>query len=190
MEIKVSGRNMDVGEAFSTHIEDRLNGIADKYFSRSIRANANVHKEAHLYRVDITMHAQKGVNLQSGGEGGDPYGAFEDAAVKLEKQLRRYKRRLKNHHNDSPSEAEIERMAYTVLAPENISGAEDDTSADDAPMIIAETHKDVPTVAVGDAVMLMDLADTNAFLFRNSKTKSLEVVYKRKDGNVGWISPD
>lgn len=189
MEIRVSGRNMNVGEAFSVHIEDRLNSIADKYFSRSIDAHTNVSKEGHLYRVDVAMHANQGINLQSRGEGSDPYGAFEDAAEKVEKQLRRYKRRLKNHHmNGSPTIEEIEKMAYTVLAPEDSDETED--AGGDQPIIIAETHKDVPTVAVGDAVMLMDLADTNAFLFRNSKTKALEVVYKRSDGNIGWISPD
>lgn len=190
MEIRVSGRNINVGEAFQKHIEDRLNTIADKYFSRSIDAHTNVSKEGHLYRVDVSIHANQGMHLQSKGEGGDPYGAFEDAAEKVEKQLRRYKRRLKNHHSNAPSAAEIEKMAYTVLAPEPDEDASSDETAEDQPIIIAEAHKDVPTVSVGDAVMLMDLADTNAFMFRNSKTKSLEVVYKRADNNIGWISPD
>lgn len=191
MEIRVSGRNMNVGTSFSTHIEDRLNMIADKYFSRSIDAHTNVSKEGHLHRVDISMHANQGITMQSRGEGNDPYGAFEAAAEKVEKQLRRYKRRLKNHHSNGPSEAEIERMAYTVLAPEpEETSDKDQQTPDDQPVIIAETHKDVPTVAVGDAVMMMDLEDTNAFLFRNSKTKGLEVVYRRSDGNIGWISPD
>ncbi|WND03732.1 ribosome-associated translation inhibitor RaiA [Temperatibacter marinus] len=192
MEIRVSGKNMNVGEAFSIHIQERLNTIADKYFSRSIDAHTNVSKEGHLYRIDVSMHANQGINLQSRGEGSEPYGAFEVAAEKVEKQLRRYKRRLKNHHHNGPSEAEIERMAYTVLAPEPEAEDEgvNEEGRDDQPIIIAETHKEVPTVVVGDAVMLMDLADTNAFLFRNSKTKTLEVVYKRPDGNIGWISTD
>lgn len=193
MEIRVSGRNMNVGEAFSTHIEDRLSSVAEKYFSRTIDAHTNVSKEGHLYRVDIAMHANQGINMQSRGEGDDPYGAFELASEKIEKQLRRYKRRLKNHHGQGPSEAEVEKMAYTVLAPEPEGGSDhgaNGAAADDQPLIIAETHKDVPTVSVGDAVMLMDLADTNAFMFRNSKTRAFEVVYKRADGNIGWISPD
>ena len=183
MEITVTGRKISVGEALSVHIKDRIATISDKYFNRSIEAGATVTKEGHLYRIDISMHANQGVNLQSRGEADDPYVAFEDAAVKVEKQLRRYKRRLKNHRATAP--ADFETMPYTVIAPEG-----EEASESDAPIIIAETHKDVPTIAVGDAVMLMDLAHTSAFLFRNSKTKGLEVVYKREDGNIGWISPD
>lgn len=183
MEITVTGRKIKVGEALSTHIKDRLIAISEKYFNRTIDSGATVTKEGHLYRIDISMHANQGVNLQSRGEAEDPYASFEDAAVKVEKQLRRYKRRLKNHHANA--KAEVESIPYTVIAPEG-----EEASESDAPIIIAETHKDVPTIAVGDAVMLMDLAHTNAFLFRNSKTKGLEVVYKREDGNIGWISPD
>jgi len=190
MEIKVTGRKINVGEALTTHIEDRLNLIAEKYFSRSIDAAVIMSKESHLYHADCTFHVRQGTTMQGHGEAGDPYGAFEDAAEKVEKQLRRYKRRIKNHHNSPSREAVQELFKDAVLAPYDEEVSNSEASHDDhQPMIIAEAHKEVPTLSVGDATMLMDLADETVFMFRNAKSDSLEVVYKRPDGNFGWISP-
>jgi ribosomal subunit interface protein len=188
MEINVTGRKMNVGEALTTHAETQLYAIADKYFTRSIDASTTFSKEGHTCRCDVSLHANQGINLQSRAEAEDPYVAFEAAAEKVEKQLRRYKRRIKNHHNSPSREAAIELASDTVIAPEDQS---DDTveQNDDQPLIIAETKKAIPSVSVGDAVMLMDLADASAFMFRNDRNDSLEVVYKRPDGNIGWISP-
>ncbi|GHF15937.1 ribosomal subunit interface protein [Kordiimonas sediminis] len=187
MEINVTGRKMNVGEALTDHIKTRLSGVADKYFSRSIDSSATVTKEGHICRVDISMHPNQGIQLHGRGEADDPYAAFDIAADKVEKQLRRYKRRLKNHHTSPSKEIAVELARENVLAPEH----EDDESSDvpDQPLIIAETKKEIPSVSVGDAVMLMDLADSSAFVFRNVKGDGLEVVYRRKDGNIGWITP-
>lgn len=191
MEIKVSGRKINVGEALTTHIEDRLNLIAEKYFNRSIDAAVIMSKEGHLSRADCTLHVPQGIKMQSHSDGEDPYGAFEGAAEKIEKQLRRYKRRIKNHHT-SPSRSAVQELANEiVLAPHDEEVKGEEASKDDhQPMIIAEARHEIPTLSVGDATMLMDLADATVFMFRNAKNDGLEVVYKRPDGNFGWISPD
>ncbi len=188
MEINVTGRKMNVGEALTTHVETQLYAIADKYFTRSIDASTTFSKEGHTCRCDVSLHANQGINLQSRGEAEDPYVAFDTAAEKVEKQLRRYKRRIKNHHNSPSREAAVELASDTVIAPEDQSNDSGNTS-DDQPIIIAESKKAIPSVSVGDAVMLMDLADASAFMFRNDRSDSLEVVYRRPDGNIGWISP-
>ena len=192
MDINVTGRKMNVGEALTAHVEDRLALVSDKYFNRSIDASTTFAKEGHNYRTDISLHPNQGINLHSRAEADDPYAAFELAAEKVEKQLRRYKRRLKNHHNSPSREVVMEMARDVVIAPEpdNDTGDPGPASDDDQPIIIAESNREIPSVSVGDAVMLMDLADTNVFVFRNVKTGALEVVHKRTDGNVGWISPE
>lgn len=181
---------MNVGEALTHHVEDRLSTVADKYFNRTIDATTTFAKEGHTYRSDVSLHANQGINLHSRGEAEDPYAAFEIAAEKVEKQLRRYKRRIKNHHRTSQRDVEMELANDYTIAPETeeSDAAPADTS-ESQPLIIAENRTSIPNVSVGDAAMLMDLANTNAFVFRNSKNEALEVVYRRKDGNIGWISP-
>jgi ribosomal subunit interface protein len=190
MQINITGRKINIGEALTSHIEDRLTAGASKYFSRSIDAAVTIGKEGHAFKVDCHLHAPPGLNIRSHAEASDVYAAFDAAADKLEKQLRRYKRRIKNHHTASvrtgsePSAAQ----AY-VLAPED--GAESDQAGDDRlqPAIIAETRTEIPVVDVGDAVMLMDLSDSSALMFRNAGNNELNVVYRRSDGNIGWIDP-
>ncbi|MFZ5610007.1 MAG: ribosome hibernation-promoting factor, HPF/YfiA family [Pseudomonadota bacterium] len=188
MDIRISGRNVDLGDAFRDHVAARLEAGASKYFSRSLAANVTLSKEHHMFQVDCTLHANQGVSLKSRGEAGDAYAAFDDAAEKIEKQLRRYKRRLKNHHHAERKALSLESAANYVLAAVG-EGEEEETDKDDQPIIIAETRTDIPVVSVGDAVMLMNLADAPAFMFRNSRSNALNVVYRRPDGNIGWIDP-
>ncbi|MBL4838439.1 MAG: ribosome-associated translation inhibitor RaiA [Kordiimonadaceae bacterium] len=189
MKINVTGRKMNVGEALTTHVDSRLTVIADKYFSRTIDASVTFATEGHAFRSDVSFHASQGVNLQSRGEADDPYAAFEMAAEKVEKQLRRYKRRLKNHHKPPRRDIELD-LASLDVAPD---GEESDEALggapDDQAIIIAEGRTEIPNISVGDAATLMGMADANAFMFRNTKSDNLEVVYRRPDGNIGWISP-
>jgi len=190
MDINVTGRKINVGEALTQHIEDRLTSIADKYFNRSIDSDVTLNKEGHLYRVDVSMHPDSGIKLHSRGEASDPYAGFEEAAERVEKQLRRYKRRITNHKHSPGRDVVVELARDTIFQPE--SDETDDVEVADTPeqhLIIAETRTAIPTVSVSDAVMLMDLADTTCFMFRNVKGGGLEVVYKRTDGNIGWVSP-
>lgn len=191
MDINVTGRKMNVGAALTQHVEERLESIAEKFFSRTIDAHATFVKEGHLYRVDLSFHANQGINMQARAEADDPYATFELAAEKIEKQLRRYKRRLKNHHHTPQREIAVEIANDLTLAPEeeDADGMVNGEMPDGPPLIIAENKKEIPHVSVGDAVMLMDLADASVFMFRNRKSDTLDVVYRRPDGNIGWISP-
>lgn len=189
MKINVTGRKMNVGEALTAHVDTRLTVIADKYFSRTIDASVTFATEGHAFRSDVSFHASQGVNLQSRGEADDPYAAFEMAAEKVEKQLRRYKRRLKNHHKPPRRDIELDLTSLDVApdgeeSDEALGGAPDDQA-----IIIAEGRSEIPNISVGDAATLMGMADANAFMFRNTKSDNLEVVYRRPDGNIGWISP-
>lgn len=197
MQVKITGRKINVGEALTSYVEDRLALGISKYFSRSIDAAVTIGKEGHAFRVDCHLHAPPGLNMRSHAEADDVYAAFDAAAEKLEKQLRRYNRRIKNHHNLSERSEAAPSMAKSyVLAPEEAADAEKEGEAggeagDDQlqPAIIAETRTEIPVVDVGDAVMLMDLSDSPALMFRNAGNNELNVVYRRSDGNIGWIDP-
>ncbi len=188
MEIRVSGHQIETGEALQEHVSDRMNAISDKYFSRAIGAHATFGKGPHdSFQCDIVAHVMQGLVLKGHGQAQDAHVAFEGAAERIEKQLRRYMRRLKDRHSPnqmSPLVDEIQDNAgYTVFD----SGGEDD--AGDSPAIIAETRVDIPTSSVSDAVMMLDLRDTNALLFVNSKTAAHNMVYRRRDGTIGWVEP-
>jgi len=191
MDIRVTGRHVDVSDAFRAHVEDRLQAAVSKYFNRSISANITLSKEGHLFIADCQLHANQGVNLQGRGQASDAYAAVDDTVEKVEKQLRRYKRRLKNHHNSvSRDDQALQNAQSYVIAPEQEDDDVGETAgSEDQPIIIAETSTKIPEVSVGDAVMLMDLNDVPALMFRNSKNKELNVVYRRNDGNIGWIDP-
>ena len=193
MEIRVSGHQIETGEALQAHVSDRMNAIADKYFSRAIGAHATFGKGPHdSFQCDIVAHVMQGLVLKGHGQAQDAHVAFEGAAERIEKQLRRYMRRLKDRNvNASVAAAaaasldEIDDNAsYTVF-----DAGSDEDDAGDAPAIIAETRVDIPTSSVSDAVMMLDLRNTNALLFVNSKTGLHNMVYRRDDGTIGWVEP-
>ncbi len=188
MQVSVSGKQIDVGDALRGHVEDRLATSVNKYFDRAIEAQVVFSRQSHLHRADISVHAGAGILLQSHAELDDIYASFDRAADRIEKQLRRYKRRLRNHHN---AREEAERAAHPaqayVLAAEPEEAAQEPETL--APVIIAETTTEIATLTVGEAVMRMDLADLSAMMFRNDAHGRLNVVYRRGDGNIGWIDP-
>jgi ribosomal subunit interface protein len=193
MRIQVAGRQMEVGEALRTRIEDDLTSGVGKYFNRATDAVVTVGKNGGVgFAVDCTVHLSYGISLQAEGHGGDAHVAFGDALGKLEKRVRRYKRRLKNHHADNKSPLPAEDVPAYVLAPlREETEAEDETwnGGEDAPLVIAETTMAVRTMPVSMAVMQLDLSETPVVMFRNAANGALNVVYRRKDGNVGWIDP-
>lgn len=194
MRIQVAGRQMDVGEALRTRIEDELASGVGKYFSRATDAVVTVGKNGgSSVEVDCTVHLSSGISLQAQGHAGDAHSAFGDAMEKLEKRVRRYKRRLKNHHADNKSPLPAEDAASYVLAPlQEDSEAGEDAPEDNesAPLVIAETTVPVRTMTVSTAVMQLDLGESPALMFRNAANGALNVVYRRGDGNVGWIDPE
>jgi ribosomal subunit interface protein len=192
MEIRVSGHQVETGEALKSHVEDRLQGIADKYFSRAISAQATFGKGPHdnRFKCDVVAHVMQGLVLKASNDGNDAHGAFDGAAEKIEKQLRRYMRRLKDRKaaangvaGDTDADGQ-DNAGYTLFQE-----SRDDDEPGDAPLIIAETRVDVPEATVSDAVMMLDLRNTQALMFRNSGTGAYNMVYRRGDGTIGWVEP-
>ncbi len=193
MRIQVAGRQMEVGEALRSRIEDELASGVGKYFNRATDAVVTVGKNGGTgVDVDCTVHLSSGISLQAEGHGGDAHSAFDDALGKLEKRVRRYKRRLKNHHADNKSPLPAEAAAAYVLAPlrDESETEEDANGGEDPPLVIAETTVNVRTMPVSMAVMQLDLSETPVVMFRNAANGALNVVYRRPDGNVGWIDPE
>ncbi len=187
MDIRVSGHQIDTGEALQQQVDERLKAIADKYFSRAISAQVTFGKGPydHSFTCDIVAYVPQGVVLKGSAGAALAPVAFEQAADRIEKQLRRYKRRLKDRHVQSAhAEAELE-AGYTVFAPP----PEPEEPADNPP-VIAETRVDIPAASVSDAVMLLDLRNTNALMFKNSATGAFNMVYRRHDGTIGWVEPE
>jgi ribosomal subunit interface protein len=192
MRIQVAGRQMDVGEALRTRIEGELTNGVGKYFNRATDAVVTVHKNGGgSIEVDCTVHLASGISLQAEGQGGDAHGAFDDALGKLEKRVRRYKRRLTNHHASNKSPLPAEDAAAYVLAPLQEDEEIDHLPVEHpAPLVIAETTVPVRTMTVSTAVLQLDLTEAPALMFRNAAHGGLNVVYRRADGNVGWIDPE
>ena len=192
MEIRVSGHQVDTGDALKSHVEERLQGIADKYFSRAISSQATFGKGPHDngFTCDIVMHVMQGLVLKATNKGMEAHGAFDGAADRIDKQLRRYTRRLKDRQNGVVN-AFAENGAYDNNAGYTLFQEHaDEDEPSDAPLIIAETRVDVPDATVSDAVMMLDLRNTNALLFRNSATGAHNMVYRRGDGTIGWVEPN
>ena len=193
MQLTVTGKQVDVGGALRRHVQTNLDAFLGKYFRTAIEAHAVFAREAHLIRTDLSLHVGRGIMIKSAATALDYYPAFDAAAERLAKQLRRYKRRLRDHHARLRSQAENseETARAFVLAPLD-DEAETETATDSdatAPVVIAEMSTELPRLTVGEAVMRMDLADAPVLLFRNRSHGQLNVVYRRGDGNVGWIDP-
>lgn len=185
MDIRVSGHQIETGSALQDHASERLNGISEKYFTRALSSTVTFGKApAGAFACDIVLHANQGLILKSRGQAQDAHQAFDQASDKIEKQLRRYKRRLTDRHERSQHAVEEEEAAYTIFADE--PEAEEVT---DSPPVIAETRVDIPVVSVSDAVMLLDLRHTNALFFKNAGTGRHNMVYRRGDGSIGWVEP-
>ena len=186
MQLSVKGKQLDVGDALRTHIGDSLLRILEKYFGDAIEVGVTLTRDGHLYRAQVAAHVGRGIQLQAQGEADEPYPAFDNAADHLAKRLRRYKRRLRDHHNEAAAETEVMLAQQYVLAGEEGDNAQ---AADGAPVVIAEMTTGIPSLTVSQAVMRMDLADLPALLFRNSSHSGLNMVYRRPDGNIGWVDP-
>jgi ribosomal subunit interface protein len=191
MDIRVSGHQVETGNALKGHVTDRLQGIADKYFSRAISAQATFGKGPHDngFTCDIVAHVMHGLVLKASNKGMEAHGAFDGAADRIETQLRRYTRRLKDRHQGQAT-AIAESGAYDNAGYTLFQEASETEEAHDAPLVVAETRVDVPDATVSDAVMMLDLRNTTALLFRNTGTGSFNMVYRRGDGTIGWVEPN
>jgi ribosomal subunit interface protein len=187
VDVRVAGHQVDTGESLREHAERRVAEITEKYFSRAVGANVTFGRGPNNdYTCDIVAPVVNGVVLKASYSGREPEIAFNGAADRIEKQLRRYTNRLKEHKVDEgETEAFVDNAAYTIFS----SPSETESDGADAPAIVAETRVDIPEASVSDAVMLMDLRNTNALMFKNCGTGEFNMIYRREDGNIGWVEP-
>ena len=188
MHIKVSGKHIDVGDALRAHVEDIIRSAVAKYFDRPVDAHVVFSRRGHEYACDSSVHLSTGLTAQAHAVAGEIYAAFDQATDRIEKQLRRYKRRLKAHHNDRANPIEmIEASSYVLRSHDEETDAGDVNGMQ--PVIIAEMTTPIKSLTVGEAVMQMELAHAPFLMFRNDANGRINVVYQRDDGNVGWIDP-
>jgi ribosomal subunit interface protein len=197
MDVNVQGKQMDVGDALRSYIQDKLEQIDEKYFNRGIDATVTIMPEgAAFYKTHISLRGGKDILLQSYATAKDVYSSFDDAADKVAKQLRRYKKKLRDHHERlrATPEHEITKARDYVLAMSGESPDQEDEQDNDVPegedpVVVAETSTQIQTLSVSDAVMRMDLLDQPALLFRNPSHNGINMVYRRADGAIGWVDP-
>lgn len=187
MDIRVSGHQIDTGEALQTHASERVSTIVEKYFSRALSSTITFGRApAGAFRCDIVTHVMHGLTLKGSALAQNAHQSLDQAADKIEKQLRRYKRRLKDRHEGSAQAAREEQAAYVIFEEPAI---DEEEITVDAPVVIAETRVDIPETTVSDAVMMLDLRNTNALMFKNAGTGRHNMVYRRGDGSIGWVEP-
>jgi ribosomal subunit interface protein len=188
MNLTVNGKGIDVGEALRVHVAESLDRVLEKYFSNPIEAATTFSKQGHLFKVQISVHVGRGILMQADGEGADAYGAFDGAAETVAKRLLRHKKRLRDHHRE-PADSDSYAAKYFVLADSESEESAPDANGAAAPAIIAEMAADIPTLTVSQAVMRLDLAGLAAMMFHNRAHGGLNMVYRRGDGNIGWVDP-
>ncbi len=185
MQISITGNKIDIGESLTAHIEDALDMTVSKYFGSAMDGSVVLSREGSQFRADVTVHIGRGIQVRSGDTADDAYAAFDVAVAHLAKRLRRNKRRLRDHHKNKGGAAAEAALDYTIAAP---STAADDGGLDgDNPVVIAEDALTIERLSVSAAVMRMDLADVPAMVFRNARDGALNFVYRRADGNIGWV---
>jgi ribosomal subunit interface protein len=191
MQINVSGKQVDLSDSLRTRVASSLDMIASKYFDHALEANVTFGRARSFFTCDINVHAGRGLTLRGEGEAGDANAAFDDAAEHIATRLRRYRRRVNEHHRATAARERPQTARAYVLRAEPDAPPPPE-AADNTPTyatVIAETITEISHLTVGDAVMRMDLADQPVLMFRNSATGELNVVYRRSDGNIGWIDP-
>ncbi len=187
MDISVSGKQVDVGDAFRIHAEDELTDAVTKYFEKAINATVLLSKHGSSMHVDISVHpGPRGLIVQGHGDADEAYPAFDKALERIKKQLRRYKRRLVDDHRRRAGADEVVAAQQYVIQSEH---HEEEVPEEHQQIIVAEMQTDILTLSVSEAVMHMDLANVPVLMFQNAKTDTLSVVYHREDGNIGWIDP-
>jgi len=186
MKLSVKGKQIDVGDALRSHVETQLTEIVGKYFSDSLEASVTFSREGNLFRADITVHAGRGMVLQSSASATEPYPAFDSGLTRLASRLRRYKNKIKHHHHENTRETQAMIANAFVLHGQD-HGREEEVN--DNPAIVAEMTTPVENLTVSEAVMRLDLGDLPALMFRNRGHGGLNMIYRRADGNIGWVDP-
>lgn len=183
MHIHITGRHLETGAALKAHVEQALTNAVSKYFERGGEVNVTFNKQGHQFEAACALHLDSGLHLHASGSDSDIYASFDQSVGKIEKQLRRYKRRLKNHHDHKKTNSAILQAPEKILAPE----PEEDAPAEFTPVIVAESKRAVSEMSVSEAVMQLELGADNFVLFKGAGRDALNIVHKRSDGNIGWV---
>jgi ribosomal subunit interface protein len=187
MSLRISGKHMEIGDAFRIRIEERIREAVEKYFDGGFAGHVTVIKSGSRYSCDCVVHLDSGIALQATGDAQEPVLSFDAAAERIEKRLRRYKRRLKSHYAGANGGGATD-IAYAIMAP--VSEDEDDDLPEDySPAIVAESTLVLKTMSVASAVIELDTKESPVFVFRNAGNDHVNIVYRRPDGNIGWIDP-
>ncbi len=193
MQITVSGKQVELSDALRTRVSAQLDLIAGKYFDSALEALVTFGRARSFFTCDINVHAGRGLKLRGEGEAADANAAFDDAAEHIAKRLRRYRRRVNEHHRDLANRARPEAARQYILRQEeesaNAAALNGQLLAENYATVIAEQPAEISLLSVGEAVMRMDLVDQSVLMFRNSATGGLNVIYRRSDGHIGWIDP-
>lgn len=189
MHLSVSGKQLDVGESLRAHVKEGLEAAVSKYFDNAIEGNVVLSRVAHNVRADISVHVGRGIIVQGHDESTDPYAAFDGAVERISKRLRRHKRRIRDHHRRTGDDEELQPARQYVLAGDATGQDEGPEDGNENPAVIAESSTRIATATVGEAVMMLDLGDLPALMFRNAAHGGLNMVYRRPDGNIGWVDP-
>jgi ribosomal subunit interface protein len=187
MRYQITGKQIDIGEALQTHVKEEMGTVLQKYSQRPTDATVIFSKSGHEYVCETNVHLSSGLTAAARGHATEIYAAFDACAEKMDKQLRRYKRRLKDHHKDRAQPVEVMGAASYILAGHAEGESEEPETLQ--PIIVAEMEAKIPSLTVGEAVMQMELAGAPVLVFRNEKKDGVNVVYRREDGNIGWIDP-
>lgn len=183
MSLRISGKHMEIGDTFRSRIEGRVSEAVSKYFDGGFAGHVTVEKSGSRFAADCMVHLDTGMQLQATGQAQEPQAAFDAAAERIEKRLRRYKRKLKSHYAGNDV-ADID-LEYRVVAP--VADEDDEVPEDYAPAIVAESTLALRTMSVASAVIELDTKDSPVFVFRNAGNERVNIVYRRPDGNIGWI---
>lgn len=182
MQVKVTGKHTEVGESFTRYMENALGDIIKKYFPNPVDSQVIVEKKGHHFFIDIIANIHHGFDVASHGQDSDPYTAFDMAVSRLRSRISRHKNRLKDHHSK-------EKTIQIDMAQKYVLDGFTDQETETHPSIVAEMEMEIPTISVGDAVMRMELKDMPLYIFKNIQNNQTNVIFRRKDGNIGWVDP-
>ena len=189
MPLRVSGKNLDIGESLRNHVLEKVQSVIARYFDGKVTGHVVISPEGSTYRTDCSLHLSSGMNLQSEGRAHEPYASFEQAADKIERRLRKYKKRLKEHasgHEAPPDRERREVANFVIEAPaEDI----DEAAADFAPVVVAEGAQPLKVLSVASAVSELDLTGAPVVVFQHATSDRVNIVYRRRDGAIGWLDP-
>ena len=184
MTLRISGKHMDIGDSLKSRIEERITDAVDKYFGHGFSGHVNMEKQGAFFTTDCMLHLDSGIVLQTSARENEPHASFDRAAERIEKRLRRYKRKLRDRQTANSGEEHA--AAYSIMS---LPHEDEEIAEDYSPLVVAESSTSVRTQTVAMAVMQLDLMDEPVNVFKNAANGAVNIVYRRSDGNIGWVDP-